>query len=67
MVWCLCKVWMGGGGGECEGEWGGGGGGGGVNMMANESGYSGLLSCGVVLRGRLSDSGSGMLRMVWSV
>lgn len=38
--------------------------GGGVNMMANESGYSGLLSCGVVLRGRLSDSGSGMLRMV---
>lgn len=39
-------------------------GGGGVNMMANESGYSGLLSCGVVLRGRLSDSGSGMLRMV---
>lgn len=39
-------------------------GGGGVNMMANESGYYGLLSCGVVLRGRLSDSGSGMLRMV---
>ena len=35
-----------------------------VNMMANESGYSGLLSCGVVLRRRLSDSGSGMLRVV---
>lgn len=33
-------------------------------MMGNESRYSGLLSCGVVLRRRLSDSGSGMLRVV---